>query len=64
MSMLCQVCGKKTRVIDTIGANTMAANRRKLGSNAGVVRVRRCVDGHDFETIEMRRNAYDALVAS
>ena len=64
MSMLCQVCGGKTRVLDTIGANTFAKHRRVLKSNVGVLRLRCCAEGHQFETIEIRKMAYDALVGA
>lgn len=62
--MFCQHCGAKTQVIDTIGEDPKSLWRAKLASNVGVVRVRKCENGHDFETIEVRRIAYDFVVGN
>ncbi|WCA46342.1 hypothetical protein [Caulobacter phage KcrB] len=62
MTMACQTCGRATEVADTFSHQNTTNWRAKHSHNAGVVRIRRCADGHEMKTIEIDWRAWRLLV--
>jgi len=60
---MCPECREKTRVYNTIPQNPTPGDNHRfyLSIPEGIVRQRRCAQGHTFRTVEVPQALYDEI---